>query len=955
MCCLIANCYIAPLLFSSMRIFALLLLFLSISSQLVAQTINGKVVDKGTGSGIPYANLGWKGGAATTDSLGGFLIDLKGAKTININAVDYQEFTFTYNNTSLTRLVIELESNAKGVGQVTISHSRLKEKLRESPVTVESLNAKAIKETPASDFYEGLGHLRGVDVTAASLGFRIVNTRGFNSTSPVRSLQLIDGVDNQAPGLNFSLGNFLGANELDVANTEIVVGASSAYYGPNAFNGVISMTTKDPWKHQGLTAQVKIGERDFAQLMLRYAKAYKNKRGREVFAFKTGLSYMRAYDWVADNYDPTLDSKAGRNNPGRYDAVNRYGDEVFGTAANDQVSIQSKATLPGLGAFYRDGYDEKNLVDYNTRNLKTNVVLAYKVNSRNEIQYGFNFGTGTTVYQGDNRYSLNGILFFQNRLEWIGKKGHLRFYSTKEDAGKTYDAVIASFLMQGSSKPGGYWFSDYQNYWLNNIKGKVTSLPGYYEIGTYAPGMRYNPNWEKDYDALMLKYSDKLSEWHAQTRAQANKATNYQGLTYPDPYLDRFMPGTPEFEAKKKEITETYSYSREGGPVGARFYDKSALYHLTGERRFSIQNWKFTTGFSMRMYAPNTNGTIFLDTGNARITNSEAGAYAGFERRLWSNRWKINATARVDKNQNFPLLFSPAASLIYSKDKRNTWRGSFSSAIRNPTLQDQYLYYNVGRAILLGNKNGVKNVYEVDNFIDYLNTLQRDTLKPINIAAIKPESVKTGEIGYKGVLMNGKLVVDAGYYLSYYSNFIGYRVVVDVAFDTFSPFPKAQAYRVASNSRDVVSTQGFSAGANYFFAKCFMAGANWSWNMLDRRGSTDALIPAFNTPRHKFNVMFGAADMNKQFRFLGKDRTMKNVGFNVNFKYVEGYRFEGSPQFTGNVPSYWMLDAQVNKSIPKWKSTLKIGASNLTNNMVFQVYGGPRIGRMAYVSLTFEP
>jgi outer membrane cobalamin receptor len=868
---------------------------------------------------------------------------------------------YTVNSTALTEVTIEMESVAKGVGQVTISHSRLKEKLRESPVTVESLNAKAIKETPASDFYEGLGHLRGVDVTAASLGFRIVNTRGFNSTSPVRSLQLIDGVDNQAPGLNFSLGNFLGANELDVANTEIVVGASSAYYGPNAFNGVINMTTKDPWKHQGLTAQVKVGERQLGQVMLRYAKAFKNSKGRDVFAFKLGLSYMRAYDWVADNYDPTLDSKAGRNNPGGYDAVNRYGDEVFGTAANDQVSVESKATQPGLGAFYRDGYYEKDLVNYNTRNLKTNLVLAYRVNSRNELQYGFNFGTGTTVYQGDNRYSLNDILFFQNRLEWLGKKGHLRFYATNEDAGKTYDAVLTAFLMQSASKPGGYWFSDYQNYWYNNIKGKVSNLPGYNNLGTYIPGgtpfKPYNPNWERDYDELMSRNSDKLEEWHAQTRAQANKATNYQGLTYPDPYLDRLVPGTPEFEAKKKEITETYSYSREGGPVGARFYDKSALYHLTGERRFTLQKWKFTTGFSARMYAPNSNGTIFLDTGNKHITNVEAGAYAGFERRLWSNRWKINATARVDKNQNFPFLFSPAASIIYSKNKRNTWRGSFSSAIRNPTLQDQYLYYNVGRAILLGNKNGIKNVVTVDNFIEYLNTptLNRDTLQPFNLDPIRPESVKTGEIGYKGVLLNGKLIVDAGYYLSYYTNFIGYRVVVDVAFDTFSPFPKAQAYRVASNSRDVVSTQGFSAGANYFFAKCFMVGGNWSWNVLDRRGSTDALIPAFNTPRHKFNVMFGASDMKKEFQLLGKEISVKNFGFNINYKFVEGFRFEGSPQFTGNVPSYWMLDAQINKTIPKWKSTLKIGASNLTNNMVFQVYGGPRIGRMAYISLTYEP
>lgn len=936
----------------------LLLSFFTVFSNFSAwsQILGGRVVDKETRQGIPSVSLTWRGGAASTDSSGKFRIDLKGSKTLQISALDYQELTYTINSAAVTEVSIELESVAKGLGQVTISHSRQKEKLRESPVTVESLNAKAIKETPASDFYEGLGHLRGVDVTAASLGFRIVNTRGFNSTSPVRSLQLIDGVDNQAPGLNFSLGNFLGANELDVANTEIVVGASSAYYGPNAFNGVINMTTKDPWKHQGLTAQVKVGERELGQIMLRYAKAYKNKKGREVFAFKAGLSYMRAYDWVADNYDPTLDSKAGRSNPGGYDAVNRYGDEVFGTAANDQVSIQTKGILPGLGAYYRDGYNEKDLVDYNTRNLKTNLVLAYKINNRNEIQYGFNFGTGTTVYQGDNRYSLNDILFFQNRLEWLGKKGHLRFYATHENAGKTYDAVLTAFLMQDASKPGGYWFSDYQNYWMNYIKGKVTSLPGYYDLGTYAPiPGRYNPNWERDYDNFMLKNSDKLLQWHADARAQANQATNYQGLNYPDPYANRFVPGTKRFDSLANAITNRYSFNREGGPVGSRFFDKSALYHLTGERRFTVQKWKFTTGFSARMYAPNSNGTIFLDTGNARITNTEAGAYAGFERRLWSNRWKINATARVDKNQNFPFLFSPAASIIYSKDKRNTWRGSFSSAIRNPTLQDQYLYYNVGRAILLGNKDGVKNVCEVNNLLDYLNTLNRDTLKPFNIDPIRPESVKTGEIGYKGILLNGKLMVDAGYYLSYYTNFIGYRVVVDVAFDTFSPFPKAQAYRVASNSRDVVSTQGLSAGANYFFAKCFMVGGNWSWNVLDRRGSTDALIPAFNTPRHKFNVMFGASDMKKEFTLLGKDVSVRNIGFNINFKFVEGYRFEGSPQFTGDVPSYWMLDAQFNKVIPKWKSTLKIGASNLTNNMVFQVYGGPRIGRMAYISLTYEP
>jgi len=177
------------------------------------------------------------------------------------------------------------------IGEVVIKQNRLKEKLKESPLTVESMGAQSIRETPASDFYEALGHLKGVDVTSASLGFRIVNTRGFNSTSPVRTLQVIDGVDNQSPGLNFSLGNFLGASELDVINQEIVVGASSAYYGPGAFNGVISMTTKDPFKYQGLQVKQKVAERGLTETAIRYAKAFGGKPGQERWAMKANLLY----------------------------------------------------------------------------------------------------------------------------------------------------------------------------------------------------------------------------------------------------------------------------------------------------------------------------------------------------------------------------------------------------------------------------------------------------------------------------------------------------------------------------------------------------------------------------------------------------------------------------------------------------------------------------------------
>ena len=215
-----------------------------------------------------------------------------------------------YKNQDITvtdekQITIKLKKNEVLLKDVTVTGSRISEKQKESPVTVEAMDYIAIKETPAASFYEGLGQLKGVDLTSASLGFKIINTRGFNSSSPVRSLQLIDGVDNQSPGLNFSLGNFLGSSELDVQKVDLIVGASSAYYGPNAFNGVISMTTRSPFESPGLQFMVKMGDRRLNEYALRFAQVYKNKRGEDKFAYKLNFYRMTALDWKADNYSPT--------------------------------------------------------------------------------------------------------------------------------------------------------------------------------------------------------------------------------------------------------------------------------------------------------------------------------------------------------------------------------------------------------------------------------------------------------------------------------------------------------------------------------------------------------------------------------------------------------------------------------------------------------------------------
>ncbi len=931
-------------LLSSLKVH-LIILTIFCSYLVNAQTVSGTIRDNTTNETLFGATAVIKGTTegAVSDIDGNFKFTTAAPTpfTLVISYLGYLPFEYIV-NTIDKPIAIKLKQNETLLKEVTVSETRITEKQKESALTVEALDVIAIKETPAANFYEGLGQLKGVDIMAASIGFRVINTRGFNSTSPVRSLQIIDGVDNQSPGLNFALGNFAGASELDVQKVEIIVGASSAFYGPNAFNGVVSMTTKNPFVKPGLAASVKVGERNLVETAIRYAEVFKNKEGVDKFAFKINAFYMRANDWQANNLNPSDQSKDNKNNWGGYDAVNRYGDENLNEGINNANSKGQQYQFPGLKTWYRTGYEEKDLVNYNTNNLKLATALHYRIKPETELIYCFNFGNGTTVYQGDNRYSLKDLLFFQNKIELIKKdKFFIRAYATNEDAGNTYDAVFTAFLLQDRVKSNTDWGKEYRNFWTgsgnSSIPGwvpggminNVRNLPGFPTIGP-------PPTYVYDYalaDAVMNANSDKLTLWHSYARAYADNT--------------RLVPGTDAFNTAFKEIT-----SKPITEGGTKLIDKSALYHVHGEYKFTPKIINITVGGNGRLYTPKSKGTVFSDTGNVKITNYEVGAYTGVEKKILAEKLKLNAAIRVDKNQNFNFVVSPAASAVYNLNKNNIIRLSFSSAIRNPTLADQYLYYNVGRAILKGNIHGFDSLVTIESIKDYYNVAvpQRSSLNYFNVDPVRPEKVKSVEIGYRTTLFNN-LFFDGSYYYSYYTNFLGYKLGGDV---NFAPSPDQNNisaitfYRVAANSNATVVTQGASVGLTYYFKKYFTINGNYSWNELKKKSADDPIIPAYNTPKSKFNIGISGREININPIHI------RNVGFSLNYKWVEGFLYEGSPQFTGNVPTYDMLDVQINKYVPKIHTTFKLGASNVLNNKKFQVYGGPAIGRMTYFSILLE-
>ncbi|MBO6516024.1 MAG: TonB-dependent receptor [Bacteroidia bacterium] len=923
----------------------------------IGQTISGTVVDEGNNPLIA-ADVLVKGtqNGVSTDEDGKFTIRVKNLPvTLQIF---YQGYTTksVLVNSSADKLRVVLTSERASLKTTVVKLDRVSEKQKETPLTVESLGIKAIKEAPAASFYESLGNLKGVDVTAASLGFRVVNTRGFNSTSPVRSLQLIDGVDNQSPGLNFALGNFLGANDLDIRRVDIVAGASSAFYGPNAFNGVISMETKNPFDYPGLTAEVKVGERSLSQVAFRWADVIRTKNGTPRFAYKIGALYMRAQDWEADNYSPTVDSEYGEDNPGGFDAVNIYGDESFETN-NDYTSSFSKLSNPGLGYFYRTGYRETDLVDYQTENLKLNASAHYQLKDTSQLIYAFNFGGGSTVYQGDNRYRLQDIRFWQNRLEWRKEDDFfIRLYSTSEDAGNTYDIVSTAFRLNELSKDNSTWNLAYKTNWvLYRYKNQVEALPDYPRFNLQEHETL--DNWATNFlDPYLVNYQDSLAKWHAANRLLVDQADGGGSLA-------RFDPNTAQFDSAFNDVT-----SRLFTDNGTRFYDKSSLYHAHAEKRFNPTFGEIVVGGNGRLYTPDSRGTILKDTGDVVITNREFGVYAGISKKLRENKYRINVTTRLDKNQNFDFLFSPAASIIYLPNKKHTYRASFSSAIRNPTLADQYLFYDVGRATLLGNLEGYDSLVTLSSFNEYRNNgLSLERLNYFNVDPIRPEKARTIELGYKGSLFKNSLFLDLGYYYTVYRDFIGYNIGLDAQFDPITSFPIGgiEVYRVAANARETVTTQGASIAVNYYFDN-YALGGNYSWNRLNKKGTDDPIIPAFNTPEHKFNISFSGRKL-KLPRIKGD-----NFGFGINYKWIQGFVFEGSPQFTGSIPTYDMVDAQVNYKVPGLHTTFKLGASNIFgllplfdaedsghrrtvfDNRNYQVYGGPFVGRLAYFSVLVD-
>jgi iron complex outermembrane receptor protein len=898
----------------------------------------GRITDADTQQPLVGVSIAIKGKVigTVTDAKGDFELTTTLPSTLLISMVGFerQEVVATQNQP----ISIALKTGAAELNQVIVSASRVEESSLKTPVTIEKMDARAIQQAPAATMFESLNSLKGVDMVTSGLTLRQVNTRGFNSIGNSRFLQLTDGVDNQSAGLGFPAGSFFGVSDLDVESVELIPGAASALYGPAAFNGLLMTRTKNPFDYQGLIVQQKVGvnhlndpngggAKPFLETAIRYARAFKNQAGVEKLAFKLNASYIKGTDWYATDYtdiDPnTPVEKRGVENPGK-NSLNIYGDEVA-------------ATLPGIGRVSRTGYLEKDVTTYDVYSFKANGAVHYRISDKIEAIYQINFSQGTANYTSSSRNMLRDFRFIQQRVELKGANFFIRAYSVAENSQNAYNTrSLGQFINRT---------------WVKDLDGNVVAVG------------KADATWFERYGAA---YNGAISGIAAKNHQAAR--------TFADE--GRIQPGTAAFESAKDKYSHLY------GLEGAGVLSLCKMYHVEGLYDFTPHfSWvSVQVGGNLRYYDMNTNGTLFDDKVN-KVRVQEYGAFVQASKAFLQEKLKLAVSGRFDKNQSFAGNFTPRASAVFSPSENHHFRVSYQTGFRNPTVVDQYIKLNVGPLILLGgapsNSVGL-NAYENSFTAASVGVFggafgqetaagtpfpqavakHKDKLVKSNVPYIRPEQMQAFEVGYKGVL-NNKLLFDISYYHGKYTNFLINQVVIRpntvnvlLADGTINPAAAQeilstttrQTFQLYTNAADKVSTDGASAGITALLERGYRVGANATWAQFNILDANPNNVPAFNTPKWKTNVTFSNA------------RLTDKIGFSVAWHWQESFLWYGT--FTENrpglVPAYSLIDAQVSYKLPKLKSFVKVGASNLGNNYVVQAYGSPAVGGLYYVSLTFD-
>jgi len=907
-------------------------------------TVTGSVTDSNSQplSGATVVIVGTSTGVVA-DFDGNYSItsDMDTPFTLQASSVGFTAMSAEVSSSSTVNFVLE---DNTALDEVVVSASRTPQRIFESPVTIERFGIKDIATNASADFYDGLENLKGVDINVNSLTFKAINTRGFATFANTRFVQLVDGMDNSAPALNFPLGNLLGMTETDVLSVELIPGSSSALYGANAFNGILLMESKSPFDHQGISGQYKhgitsqdaAGDNEFRDVQVRWGHKFSDK-----LAMKVNFAYLRGTDWIADSEVDKL-GRVDENGVGltraahNHDGINIYGDEVATNINGVAQAMEGLGLLPaGASALVpntvvsRTGYREVDLTDHVARSKKADWGLYWRPNADDfEVSYVGKIGTGETVYQGTNRYGIENFLMTQHKLEVKDDNFNFKGYMTSDWAGDSYDMNFTAININRSWKGDTQWFGEYVGAIVLGQLGGLT-----------------------------------IDQAHALGRNTADTG--------------RLMPGTQGYLDAFETVVNNPDLT-----TGAKFQDESKVYHADFNYNFGhMWDWaEVQVGGSYREYSLNSSGTIFTDY-DGPINYGDFGVYTQWVKNMADDRFTVTAAARYDKAEFSDGAITPRVALAYTagKDRNHNIRLSYQTGYRNPTTQDLFIGLDVGIARLIGSSPdnparyvrdypvsvagqalGAPAVVTLTGEAAFNNSFSASSVQAMaatgnpglleasGVEHVKPEQMQSIEFGWRAKLSN-TFTIDANIYRNAYQDFISTEAVISpyygqVGDNGLSILAIAngdfETYSAYTNTDAEIESWGATVGVRTKIFNGYDLSANYTKSVLefDQEAYPD-FATNWNTPEDKWKVQFGNTNL------------FDNVGFNVAWRWFSDFYWEATFG-NGDVPSTHVIDAQINFTIPKWNSVIKIGGANIGGDEYFTAFGSGFIGTQYYISWT---
>lgn len=600
-------------------------------------SVSGTIKDDISGEALVGANVVLAGSTqgVSTDANGRYNIEVpSGNITLVASYTGYTDKRASINVTAgqNTTLNFDLASGLTIDQEVVVSGSRKREKLTESPATIETIFASEIASYSGNPG-ELLARQKGVDYFRAGVAGPGINIRGFNSNFNAKNLQMTDGRYSTLIATGLPYGPLNTTIQDDIERIEIVLGPNSTMYGPNAHNGLLNTITKDPRTSAGTTIALNAGNQSTLGARFRHAQVLSDK-----FAFKAMASYTRAeeFDYVDTVY---IDRLGADGNPG----------------------------VDGI----KEAYEEFEL-DRDLEFLKAEAALYYT--PKEDVDIIFNAGHSNSTYLAPTNVGRNQI------IDWRVNYYQLRLSSPHWFAQVNYS---------GSTTDDTYSIDDRTKQYYRGIDAGLSPADAAGEF-SYASGARFRDNsrrWSSE-----VQYNNTFGKLELITGVQyfldqANSLGSYLLDENEDDFISVNQLGA--------YAHLTYDFGGGFRAIGAARLDDHEIYGTNFVPKFGLQHigdvgtWRLTYGQGIA--APtilNMFGNLFtgLILGNAEgftLLNGDGSTRQvapqsveklqtfelGYRGQLKKNKLFLDANAYYNISNDF---LSPLAVLGVATQRGNT-------------------------------------------------------------------------------------------------------------------------------------------------------------------------------------------------------------------------------------------------------------------------------------------